>query len=134
MSGKLPAFRLPRLTAAVDCSPLGYPGLEVHFWLNVTVDADRIPDEDWAAETGKPIGERPTWERDYYYSFSRIIERIVFPASYVDGDDPVEIPIPDGKALFDLMGAGGFDQAIVNWAATHYYALKQERLEAERKN
>lgn len=139
---KQAAFRLPRLTAAVDCGPIGYPGLEIHFWLNVTYDPDRVPDEDWlkeakrtAEEAGKKeIPERPIWDRDYFYSFGRIIDRVVVPGEYTADGQDLDLEIGDGRALHELVSTPGFEQNLVNWAAGQYYNLRAERLRAESKN
>lgn len=132
--GKRLAFNLPRLTTEVDCAPIGYPGLEVHFWLNVTYDADRVTDEDWEKAEKQPIKERPFPERDYYYSLGRIIDHVLIPGKYLESEEPAVIQVGSGQALLDLMTTPGFEQAVVNWAVGQYYTLKEQRLRAESKN
>ena len=138
---RAPAFNLPRLTAEVDCEPIGYPGLLVHFWLNVTYDPDRVTDEAWAKQatehkeaTGEDPSPREAWESDYYYAYGRIVDRVSFPAELTAGGEPLEIRVGSGKALYDLMCSGGFEQDIILWAATQYYRLKDARLRTESKN
>ena len=116
------AFKLPRLTTDVDCEPIGYPGLTVTFWMNVTA-------EDW-----EPPKDSKPWETMFYHGLGRIIERVTFPAEMVDGDEPEVWEIPDGKALYDLIKADGFDQAIVIWSQSQYQDQRQARLEASAKN
>lgn len=130
------AFRLPRFTAAVDCAPLGYPGLEVHFWLNMTYDPDRVEDEAWRKENSLPKNEprTPVWESDFYYGLGRMIEKVVVPAEYSPSGEVEEHEIADGHDLYDLLHTPGFEQHIATWASTHYYVLRQGRLEDALKN
>jgi len=116
------AFKLPRLTTDVDCEPIGYAGLVVTFWLNVTA-------EEW-----EPPEDAKEWESTFYHALGRVIERVTFPADLVDGDEPEVWEIPDGKALFGLMDADGFDQAIIIWSQSQYQDQRAARLEAEAKN
>jgi hypothetical protein len=116
------AFKLPRLTTDVDCEPIGYPGLVVTFWLNVTT-------EEW-----EPPEDAKDWDTLFYHGLGRMIDRVTFPADMVDGDEPEVWEIADGKALYDLMAADGFDQAIIIWSQSQYQDQRQERLQAEVKN
>jgi hypothetical protein len=116
------AFKLPRLTTDVDCEPIGYPGLVVTFWLNVTSEAWESP----------PDGK--AWETLFYHGLGRMIDRVTFPPELTDGDEPEVWEIPDGKALFDLMNEDGFDQSIIIWAQSIYQDQRAARLEAEAKN
>ena len=106
----------------VDCEPIGYAGLVVTFWLNVTA-------EEW-----EPPEDAKEWESTFYHALGRVIERVTFPADLVDGDEPEVWEIPDGKALFGLMDADGFDQAIIIWSQSQYQDQRAARLEAEAKN
>ena len=141
MEGRKLNFKLPRLTAEVDCGPIDYPGLKVHFWLNVTYDNEWLTDEEWREmaakheeEEGEELEPRPAWERDYYHGLGRIIDRVEVPGDYTADGEDLEIPIRSGKALYELMTTPGFEQSIVNWASAQYYDLKSERLKAELKN
>lgn len=142
------ALKLPRLTTAVDCEPIGYPGLKVHFWLNVTFDPDRVDDEelverlradDPEGTEGKKDyevleGHRQPWERDYYYGLGRIVDRVEIPGEFTEDGEPVDVKLGNSRALYDLMRTPGFEQGIIVWASTKYYTLRQKRLEAEVKN
>ena len=115
-------FKLPRLTTEVDCGPLGYPGLVVTFWLNPTGEQYEAP------EDGEP------WESTYWYGLGRTVESITVPGEMTESGEDVVIDIPDGKALYDMMDAPGFDYQIIIWSLNQYQAQRQARLEAERKN
>jgi hypothetical protein len=116
------AFQLPKLTTDVDCGPIGYPGLEVTFWLNVTF-------EEW-----EPPENAKAWDTVFYHGMARAIERVTFPADMTDSGEAEVYDIPDGKALYDLMNAGGFDQTIIIWAQSEYQDQRRARLEASAKN
>lgn len=116
------AFKLPRLTTDVDCEPIGYPGLLVTFWMNVSV-------EEWEApEKGEP------WETLFYHGLGRMIERVTFPEGMTDSGEAEVVEIPDARALYDLMNAAGFDQTIIIWSQSQYQDQRQARLQAEVKN
>ena len=116
------AFKLPKLETDVDCEPIGYPGLVVTFWLNVTPQ-DYEPPED-----GEP------WETAFYHALGRIVERVTFPASMTDTDEPEVWDIPDGQALYALLTHEAFDQTIILWAQSQYQEQRAARLEASAKN
>jgi len=116
------AFKLPRLTTDIDCEPIGYPGLVVTCWLNVTA-------EEW-----EPPEKAEPWETQFYHALARVFERFTFPPEMTDGDEAEVYEIPDAKAFYDLMNAPGFDQAIVLWVQSVYQDQRQARLEAEQKN
>ena len=116
------AFKLPKLTTDVDCEPIGYPGLVVRFWLNVTA-------EEWEA----PEDAEP-WETLFFHGLGRMIERIVFPPDMTDHNEEEVWDIPTAKSLYDLMNWDGFDQAIIIWSQSQYQDQRAARLEAERKN
>lgn len=134
--GEKVGFVLPRLTSGIDCEPIGYPGIAVVFWLNVTYDGARVSDEEWAA--GHPGEKREPWDTDFYYNLARIVEEVYVPDIYttefIDDGVATTIPIRCGKDLYDLMHTDGFEQNIVLWAAGQYYNVRQERLRAEVKN
>ena len=116
------AFKLPKLTTDVDCEPIGYPGLLVTFWMNVTAQEWEPP------EDGQP------WETVFYHSLGRVVERVTFPAEMTDDGEPEVWDIPDGKALYELLNAPGFDQTIIIWAQSQYQDQRAARLEASAKN
>lgn len=139
--GNGPSLRLPRFTAEVDCGPIGYPGLTVKFWINVTYDAARIADIVWekqakrtAEDTGQEPAERPKWDTDYYYNLGRIVEEVHIPAEFTADEQALTIPVRDGRDLHELMCRQGFEQMIILWASQGYYELKQKRLAEESKN
>ena len=116
------AFKLPKLTTEIDCGAIGYPGLAVECWLNVTY-------EEWQAP------EAPkAWDTVYYYSLGRILEQVTFPAEFIDNDEPLTVELPDAHAVYDLMQSDGFDQSIIVWAVDQYTTQRQQRLEVEVKN
>jgi hypothetical protein len=116
------AFKLPRLTTDIDCEPIGYPGLVVTCWLNVTT-------EDW-----EPPENAEPWETIFYHGLARVFERFTFPAELTDSGEAETYEIDDAKALHDLMDMEGFDQAIVIWAQSVYQTQRAARLDAELKN
>ena len=116
------AFKLPKLTTDVDCAPIGYPGLKVTFWLNVTF-------EEW-----KPPEDAQPWETVFYRGLARAIERVTFPSGMTDSGEAEVWEISDAKALYDLMNAEGFDQTIIIWSQSQYQDQRAARLEAEAKN
>jgi len=116
------AFQLPKLTTDVDCEPIGYPGLLVTFWLNITPQPWEEP----------PHPEE--WERPFYFGVARMIERVTFPPSCTDSGQAEVVEIPDAKAIYDLFNAPGFDQQIIIWAQSQYQDQRQARLQASVKN
>lgn len=116
------AFQLPKLTTVIDCGPIGYPGLEVEFWLNLThLDYEAPPDA-------------LPWETPYFYALSRMVERVTFPVEMTDSDGPEVYEIDDAEALWGLWNTEGFDQQIILWAVTQYQQHRQDRLNVESKN
>ena len=116
------AFTLPKLTTEIDCGPIGYPGLVVECWLNVTY-------EEW-----EPPEKPEPWETTWYYGLGRILEAVTFPAEMVEGDKPFMVVLPDARAVYGLMQTEGFDQQIITWALDQYGKQRQARLQAEAKN
>ena len=115
-------FKLPKLTTDVDCEPIGYPGLTVTFWLNPT------------GETYEPPQDGEPWESAYWYGLGRTIERVTVPAEMTESGEEQVIEIPDGKALYELVDAPGFDYQIIIWSLNQYQEQRQARLQAELKN
>jgi hypothetical protein len=115
-------FQLPRLTTEIDCGPIGYPGLVVTCWLNVTY-------EDY-----KPPEKAKEWETQWFYGLGRILEAVTFPATMTDSGEPLIVTLSDARAVYDLAQTEGFDQQIINWALEQYRLQRQARLEAEAKN
>jgi hypothetical protein len=116
------AFKLPKLTTQIDCEPIGYPGLVVTCWLNVTR-------EDW-----EPPEDAEPWETMFHHGLARVFERFTFPAEMTESGEVEVYEIPDGKALYDLLQDPSFDQAIVIWAQSIYQNERAARLEVEQKN
>lgn len=115
-------FKLPKLTTEIDCGPIGYPGLVVECWLNVTFEDYEPP-------------ERPEpWESTWYHGLGRIVEGVTFPADYTDTGKPLTVTLDDAKAVYDLMQTEGFDQQIITWALDQYGKQRQERLQVAAKN
>ncbi len=115
-------FKLPKLTTDIDCAAIGYPGLVVRCWLNITYDDRKEP------ESPKP------WETMYYYGLGRILEELAVPGEFSESGQAETIPIPDAKAAYDLLNTPGFDQMIVNWAVEQFNQQRQERYRAALKN
>lgn len=142
-------FKLPKLTTDIDCEPIGYPGLVVTCWLNVTPkeweppwgemqqfeDAEEQEQERkrFEAERNRILAERP-WERLYYHGMARIFERFTFPPEMTESGEQEIYEIPDAETLHGLLVEPTFDQAIVTWAQSVYQNQRQERLEAALKN
>jgi len=116
------AFQLPKLTTVIDCGPIGYPGLEVKFWLNLTY------------QEYEPPPDAMPWESTYFHALARMVEWVTFPAEMTDGDEPEVYEIGDALALWELWNTEGFDQQIILWAVTQYQSQRQERLRVEAKN
>jgi len=114
-------FILPKLTTDVDCTPIGYEGLVVTCWLNLTYEDDPA------------LGSEP-WETLFYYGLGRIVECVTFPAEYTDTGEALTIATPDARAVYNLMQSEGFDQQIILWAVNQYHEQRQERMQAEAKN
>lgn len=112
-------FNLPRLMTVIDCGPIGYPGLEVEFWLNPT----RLDYE--------PPAEGEPWESSYWFALGRTIERVTVPAEMTESGKRTTIEIPDARAIYDLAEAPGFDWQIIVWAFEQYGKQRQERLKVE---
>jgi hypothetical protein len=115
-------FKLPKLLTDVDCEPIGYPGLVVQCWLNLTYD-------DW-----EPPEKPQAWETTYYYGLARMIEAVVIPAEYMDNGTALTCTIDGPRAIYDLLETPGFDQTIILWAIQQYQRQRQERMQAETKN
>jgi len=115
-------FQLPRLTTDIDCGPIGYPGLVVTCWLNVTYE-----------EYAPPEKPEP-WETLWYHGLGRILEQVTFPASFTDNGESMTVTLPDAKAVYDLMQTEGFDQQIITWVMEQYGRQRQERLQVAAKN
>lgn len=121
----MPKIRFPRLTWSLDCEPLDYPGVVFTFWLNPPVDI--IPETD-------PKGKEP-WEKSAFHrNMALILESVLLPAKYVDGNEDVVVEIPDAKALWDLQHDEGFDPQLILWASGAYQDQRRERLRIEAKN
>jgi hypothetical protein len=116
------AFQLPKLTTVIDCGPIGYPGLEVKFWLNLTY-------QDWA-----PPPDPLPWETQYFTALARMIESITFPAEMTNTGGPEVYDIGGPQELWNLWNTEGFDQQIILWAVSQYQKLRQDRLNVEAKN
>lgn len=115
-------FQLPKLTTDIDCGPIGYPGLVLTCWLNVTFEDYEPP------ESPEP------WDTMWYHGLGRIIECVTFPVEYTDDGEPLVMAMPDGRAVYDLMQSPGFDQQIITWALDQYGQHRQARLAVEVKN
>jgi hypothetical protein len=115
-------FTLPKLMTEINCEPIGYPGLMVRCWLNATPEPYEPPDD------------AQSWESPYWYGLGRIIVEVVVPAEMNDTGARQVIDIPDGKALYELMDAEGFDHQIILWAVEQYQTERQERIKVEAKN
>lgn len=115
-------FKLPKLLTDIECEPIGYPGLVVKCWLNITYDV-------W-----KPPENGQEWETPYYYGLARMIESVTIPAEFTDTGKALVCTIDGPRAMYDLMATPGFDQTIIIWAIEQYQRQRQERLQAEIKN
>ena len=118
------ALRLPRLETTVDCKPIGYPGVEVTFWLNP-------PNVDLEEEVADSYGEGEPWATAYYHAMARQFERVTITGKYTsDGEDEV-IEIADAKALWDLERRPDFDPHILLWSMNWYANQRSERMRLE---
>jgi len=115
-------FKLPKLTSDIDCGPIGYPGLVVRCWLNVTYQDYQPPEQP------------EPWETIWYHGLGRIVESVTFPEAFTDSGDVYTVTLPDGHAVYDLMMSEGFDQQIILWAMDQYNTQRQERLQVAAKN
>lgn len=115
-------FKLPKLTTDIDCEPIGYPGLVVTCWLNIT-------QEDW-----EPPADAEPWETLFYHGLARVFERLTFPPEMTDSGEEEVYEIADARTLYDLLAEPTFDQSIVIWAQSIYQNQRAARLEAEQKN
>jgi hypothetical protein len=118
-------FKLPRLTTDIDCGPIGYPGLLVTCWLNMTYTDYEPPDE---RDPGRP------WDTPYYYGLARVIDTITVPAEFTDSGKQVVIDVRDSQVMYEVLTTEGFDQQIVLWAIDQYQSQRQDRMQAELKN
>ena len=116
------AFQLPKLTTVIDCGPIGYPGLVVTFWLNLTF------------QEYEPPPDALPWETPYFHALARMVESVTFPAGMTDGDEPEVYEIDSPETLWSLWHTEGFDQQIILWAVTQYQQVRQDRLNVEAKN
>jgi hypothetical protein len=117
-------LNLPQLTTDIDCKPLGYPGLQVTFWLNTDV----------GEEPPEPAKGAPLWEMPYYQTVGRILLRVTVPKEFYDTGTETVLEVGSGKALYDLEHMAGFDPQIIQWSLEEYRKKRQERLRAELKN
>lgn len=116
------AFKLPKLTTDIDCGPIGYPGLVVRCWLNVTYD-------DW-----EPPEKPEKWDTLYYYGLGRLLETVLIPGEYTESGEAETVELPGGKAVYDLEHTRGFDAVILTWAVEQLGRERQARYRAELKN
>ena len=143
---------LPKLTEDLDLEPIGYPGLIVRMVLNpgsAAEDAfpwEEIEDLEARAKAREEVLKREPWCSEFYYRLGRIFDAIIVPPGMIDPttvDDveegfdpaePLELLLPDAKAIYDLWLVEGFDHAIFTWASGQYGRFQAERLAAESKN
>lgn len=117
-------IKLPHLTWNLDCEALGYPGLVFVLWLNPPAQA-----EPEAPSTKAP------WGHPLYGMLARIIDGVCVPAEYSDTGRAEEIEIGgDGKALYELEQAAGFDPQLLIWVSRQYREQRSRRLDTELKN
>ena len=115
-------FKLPKLTTVIDCGPLGYPGLSFECWLNPVYEDYEPPEE------GQP------WETPWYHGLGRVFLSVSVPAELSDSGEAYSIDLPDGKAVYDLEFAPGFDRACINYALERLNQERQARLQDALKN
>lgn len=118
----MPKLKLPKLTTRYDCEPIGYPGLEVEFWLNAPMIDYEQPKDPKPEETAYLVG------------LAAILEAVHIPSTMTDDGQPVSIPVPDAAALWELMNRVDFDPQIINWAMRQNQKERSERERLERKN
>lgn len=118
----MPKLKLPKLTTRYDCAPIGYPGLEVEYWLNSPMVDYEQPEDPRPEETSFLVG------------LAHIIEAVHIPDSMTESGEPETIPIPDGAALWALMGRDDFDPQIVHWTLRQHQRERSERERTERGN
>lgn len=116
-------LQLPRLETAIDCGPLGYPGLRVVFWLNPPIQEDTPPGT--ATEPG---------DGSYYRELGRVLVRVEVPAAFTDSGGDEVIELGSGRAVRELEHRKDFDPQVLQWAIRRYSEERQERLRAEVKN
>lgn len=129
-------FKLPTITAEVDCAPIGYPGLLVEVVLNPTYTEHVFPWEtaaNPAQERERILREEP-WQAELYYAWGRTIRRITFPPAMADSGRAETVDLGSAQAVYRLMTTDGFEQHIIVWAEQQRQKLRRERLEAEIKN
>ena len=102
------AFQLPKLTGAIDCGPIGYPGLRFEVWLNATADPYEPPEV------------QHEWDTPYWYQVGAILTRCIIPAEYSSTGVEETIELPDGKAVYDLAQLPGIDHRIIPWVIRYY--------------
>jgi len=115
-------FKLPKLVTDIDCGPIGYPGLVVRCWLNLTY-------EPW-----EPPADPKPWDSLYYHGLGRIVEALVVPGEFTETGKAETVELADAKRIYDLLNTPGFDQSIIVWAMSRYDQERQERYRAELKN
>lgn len=116
------ALALPRLETEIDCAPLGYPGLRVVYWLNVTYHEE--PEES---------GEEP-WDKPFYHQMGRQLLRVIVPAEYTDDNQEQVIEVGSAQALWELERMPGLDAHIIIWSASMIARQRSQRMEDALKN
>ncbi len=118
-------FKLPELLADVDLGPLGYPGIVVTCWVNITA-----PAEEW-----KPPDKPKEWDRPFFVTYSRISRHIKVPGSYREDGADYEADLSTPQALYEFLEQSGWDQGLFQGALWSYLvAHRQELYESARKN
>jgi len=133
------AFKLPTLTTAIDCEPIGYPGLLVTFRLNQVLEDyeypwESIEDEKARVKERAKVLEKEPWRSEFYYGLSRMMVSVTFPPEMTDTGRAETLDITNERAAYELMNTPGFEQAIIIWASQQYQKQRADRLKAEVKN
>jgi len=113
---------LPRLETAVDCEPIGYPGIRVVFWLNPPFHED------------ESTGADDSWDTVWYRQMAHVVERVEVSGEYTEDSEVSVLEVPDAEALWDLERNDDFDPQILTWAFGVYAQERAERTRTERKN
>ena len=113
---------LPRLETAVDCAPIGYPGIEVVFWLNPPFHEDEA------------TGADDSWDTVWYRQMGRVIERVIVPGDYTEDGEASVLGVGGAQELWELERDDDFDPQILTWAFGVYAQERAERTRTERKN